>query len=587
MREILILLKPRLWSFKNRIVTRTGKRRPLRIILFGTIGSGLWAGIFWIFYRLLTYFQSFEDFGDILAYKLLSMALITFFSLLLFSGILTSLSKLYLSKDLGLVHAMPVSRSKIFLARWIESTLDSSWMVLVYSLPIFLSYGLVYQKGGVYYAILGINLLPFCMIASSLSVLLVIVAAACLPAGRIRSVFLLLGFIVFIVLIISFRMMRPERFAHPESFTTLMFYLQTLESSHSPLLPSTWFFDSLKGALSGRMETVFLSSALSWTGSMSFIFLTTWVAGALYFRGLSRAQTVPSRFLRSLGRTKPRGGLVSNLIPGPVRALAMKEIKTFFRDQTQWSQIFLIVALIIIYLYNFSVLPLEKSRMKVEYVQNLISFLNMGLAAFVLSAVSARFVFPAVSMEGDAFWIIKSSPISIRTLLWAKFAVYLLPLLLLSEILVIVTNLLLHVSPFMMITSVATTLFMVPGIVSMGIGLGALYPDFHSENPAQSVTSFGGVIYMTLSLAFIAAVVAVEAGPVYKVFMAGMRRTPVTHMQVMGLSASFAVVLVLCLLALILPMHLGEQWISRYELGRLESGNNRRNARQKGKRFIS
>jgi ABC-2 type transport system permease protein len=130
-------------------------------------------------------------------------------------------------------------------------------------------------------------------------------------------------------------------------------------------------------------------------------------------------------------------------------------------------------------------------------------------------------------------------------------------------------------------------LFMVPGIVSMGIGLGALYPDFHSENPAQSVTSFGGVIYMTLSLAFIAAVVAVEAGPVYKVFMAGMRRTPVTHMQVMGLSASFAVVLVLCLLALILPMHLGEQWISRYELGRLESGNNRRNARQKGKRFIS
>ena len=58
----------------------------------------------------------------------------------------------------------------------------------------------------------------------------------------------------------------------------------------------------------------------------------------------------------------------------------------------------------------------------------------------------------------------------------------------------------------------------------MGIGLGALYPDFHSENPAQSVTSFGGVVYMTLSLVFIAAVVAVEAGPVYKVFMAGCER---------------------------------------------------------------
>jgi len=587
MREILILLKPRLWSFKNQIVSRTGKRRTLRIILFGTLGSAFWAGIFWIFYRLLTYFQSFEDFGDILAYKLLSMALITFFSLLLFSGILTSLSKLYLSKDLGLVHAMPVSRSKIFLARWIESTVDSSWMVLVYSLPIFLSYGLVYQKGVVYYAILGIHLLPFCMIASSLSVLVVIVAAACLPAGRIRSIFLLLGFLVFLVLIISFRMMRPERFANPESFTALMFYLQSLESSHSPLLPSTWFFDSLKGALSGKMETVFLSSALSWTGAITFIFLTTWVAGVLYFRGLSRVQTVPLRFIRFLGATRFRRGFIPDFIPGPVRALAMKEIKTFFRDQTQWSQIFLIVALIIIYLYNFSVLPLEKSRMKVEYVQNLISFLNMGLAAFVLCAVSARFVFPAVSMEGDAFWIVKSSPISIRTLLWAKFAVYLLPLLLLSEILVIVTNLLLRVTPFMMVTSVVTTLLMVPGIVSMGIGLGALYPDFHSENPAQSVTSFGGVIYMTVSLAFIAAVVAVEAGPVYKVFMAGIRKNPVTHMQIVGLSASFAVVLVLCLIALILPMRLGEQWISRYECGRLESDRHRRDVRGGRERFIN
>jgi hypothetical protein len=52
--------------------------------------------------------------------------------------------------------------------------------------------------------------------------------------------------------------------------------------------------------------------------------------------------------------------------------------------------------------------------------------------------------------------------------------------------------------------------------------------------------------------------------------MSGMRKNPVTPMQVLGLSASFAVVLVLCLLAFILPMRLGEQWISRYEFGRLE-----------------
>ena len=166
MREVLALLKPRFLSFKNRRISKNLKGRKLRFFILGTIGFAFWAGAFAIFYRVLTYFQRIEGLGDILAYKLLSMALITFFSLLIFSGILTSLAKLYLSKDLSLVHSMPVSRGKIFLSRWIESTMDSSWMVLIYSLPLFLSYGIVYKVGVSYYAMVAVNictLLPDCI----------------------------------------------------------------------------------------------------------------------------------------------------------------------------------------------------------------------------------------------------------------------------------------------------------------------------------------------------------------------------------------------------------------------------------------
>ena len=35
----------------------------------------------------------------------------------------------------------------------------------------------------------------------------------------------------------------------------------------------------------------------------------------------------------------------------------VKDIKTFLRDSTQWSQLFLLLALIVVYLYNFKVLP--------------------------------------------------------------------------------------------------------------------------------------------------------------------------------------------------------------------------------------
>ena len=563
MREVLALLKPRLLSFKNRGISKNVKDRKLRFFLLGTMGLLFWGGTFLIFYRVLTYFQKFEGFGDILAYKLLSMALITFFSLLIFSGILTSLSKLYLSRDLPLVHSMPVSREKVFLARWMEGTVDSSWMVLVYSLPLFLSYGIVYKTGLLYYTMVGINLLPFCLIASSVSALLVMMAAVFLPAGHIRSICFFLGLLIFLLLLISFRLIRPEKFVNPQSFSSLILYLRTLESSQSPFLPTTWFFDSLRASLSGSVKGALFNSALSWSYALTMIFVATWVSGAVYFKGLSKAETAPRRFFPSHGFERRGYGPLTHLLSGPARAFAAKEIKTFLRDKTQWSQIFLVAALIVIYLYNFSVLPLEKSAIKREYLQNLISFLNMGLAAFVLTAVSARFVFPAVSLEGDAFWIVRSSPVSIRTFLWIKFSVYLLPLLLLSEVLIVVTNILLHVTPSMMVISVLTIFFMVPGIVSMGIGVGAMYPDFHSENPAQSVTSLGGLIYMTLCIGFIGAVIVLEAGPVYNIFMSGIRRVSLNHFQWIWLVGSFSFVLALCVTAIVIPMRLGEKRISQ------------------------
>ena len=566
MREVFALLKPRFWSFKNRGLSKNLKGRRLRFFLLSTIGLAFWGGTFVILYRVLTYFQRFEEFGDILAYKLLSMALITFFSLLIFSGILTSLSRLYLSKDLPLVHSMPVSSEKIFLARWFEGTLDSSWMVFVYSLPLFLSYGIVYKTGAFYYVMAGVNILPFCLIASSLSVLIVMLVAVLLPAGHIRSVFVFLGLFLFLLLVLAFRMMRPEKFVNPESFMSLMAYLKTLETSNSPLLPTTWFFDSLRASLSGSIKNTFFHSALSWSYAITMIFVTTWISGAIYFKGLSKAQTAPKRFFASMGFKRSEYSFLMNFLSGPARAFAVKEIKTFFRDKTQWSQIFLIAALIVIYLYNFSVLPLERSSIRIEYLQNIISFLNIALAAFVLTAVSARFVFPAVSLEGDSFWIVKSSPVSIRTFLWIKFFVYFIPLLLLSEVLVVVTNILLDVKPFMMVISVMTIFFMVPGIVSMGIGLGAIYSDFQSENPIQSVTSLGGLIYMTISIGFIAAIIVIEAGPVYHVFMTGIRRVGLSTFQWIWLVGSFSFVLFFCLLAVVIPMRLGEKKISQDEL---------------------
>jgi hypothetical protein len=67
MKEILALLKPRFWSFKNGGSSKDAKKRRLKGLLFGAVGLIFWAGIFIIFYRILVYFQGVAEFGDILA----------------------------------------------------------------------------------------------------------------------------------------------------------------------------------------------------------------------------------------------------------------------------------------------------------------------------------------------------------------------------------------------------------------------------------------------------------------------------------------------------------------------------------------
>lgn len=555
MKDVLALLKPRLWSFNNRRVS--GRRKTF--LLVGLVGFSFWIGIFAIFYRVLIYFQGVEGFGDILASKLLSMVLVTFFAILIFSSILTFLSKLYLSNDLDLIHSMPVSSEKIFLARWIESTFDSSWMVFVYSLPIFLSYGIVYEADPVFYVTVIVTILSLCIIASGISAALVMPAAVLLPAGRIRTIFLLLGSIMFLTLYLAFRLMRPERLVNPDNFMSVVIYLNTLKPSGSPWLPTTWSFDSIYGALSGSGGHTLFNLALSWSFAITMGFFVTWISKMIYSAGLSKGQTAHTRLVRSSSRIGRRRtfNYFLNLFSGPTRAFLVKEVKIFFRDRTQWPQIFLVAALIAVYLYNFSVLPLERSPLETVYLQNLLSFLNVGLTAFVLTAIAARFAFPAVSIEGNAFWIVQSAPVPVWTFLWVKFFIYFFPLLFLSEILIVATNRLLQVTPFMMVLSVITTFCMVPGIVSMGVGLGAIYPDFKSGNPAQSVTSFGGLVFMILSAGFIGGIIILEAGPVYSVFMADIRGNVLTTIQWVWLIGSFSIVLILCVLAIVVPMRLG------------------------------
>ncbi len=559
MKTIFELLKPRIFSSLNNL--RRGNKRNLwiRLLIFGVIGLLFWGGTFIICYRILLYFQSVQDFGNVLAMKLLSMMVMTFFALLIFSNIINCLSHLYLSRDLQLLHSFPVSAKDIFFSRWLISTFDSSWMILLFSLPVFLSYGIIYKAGIFFYLIVFLAIIFMCLLTSAASSILVLFGAKILPAGRIRTILILLGVILVLLLISVLRLTRPEQLVNPDSFASAILYLNSMQTPSSPLLPTTWITDAIKAGLQKEFSSSLFNIALLGSCAFMFLFFAGIIAQTSYFKGFSKSQTTPQRLFAPVKSQGLQWENLLNFLPRTAKAFAIKEIRTFFRDSTQWPQLFLMAALIVIYLYNFSVLPLDKSPINTVFLQNLFSFLNMGLAAFVLSALAVRFVFPAVSTEGAAFWIIRAAPVSLKTFLWIKFFVYYFPLIIMAELLIVASNLLLQVSTFMMVLSVLTIFCLVPAMVAMGVGLGAVYPNFQSENPAQVVTSFGGLLFMILCFALIATVIILEAGPVYYIFMAGMRHQSLALWQIAWLIGSFTLALFLCIFAIIYPMRLGER----------------------------
>jgi ABC-2 type transport system permease protein len=174
-----------------------------------------------------------------------------------------------------------------------------------------------------------------------------------------------------------------------------------------------------------------------------------------------------------------------------------------------------------------------------------------------------RFAFPAVSLEGKAFWILQSAPISLRALVWSKFWLVFVPLLLLGEALVFLSNLLLQVPAWMMVLSLATICFMTFGITAIGVGFGALYPNFNYENAAEIPTSFGGAVSMIVSVSFIAGIVMIEAWPIYQIASAALRRNPSAAPEVWIIASSLAIVAALTAAVVAVSLQAGIRRLER------------------------
>ena len=528
------LLLPSVWASRNR-AHRRERGDLVRALTFGgigvSVGVAIFAGSFWLTWQL----ADFGELGDYLLRAGLSWLFLTFLSFLAFSGLVTALATFFLSADLRLLLAAPVASRRLFYARFVRTVGQASWMVVVFLVPVLLAVGIARCAPYSFYAIAILTIVPFAVIPVVIGTAVTFALVNVFPARRARDFLMVTGLLFAASIVILIRYIRPERLLRVESLPDITAFFATLQSPITPLLPSFWAAETLFASLNGGRDLLHFFAL--WTTAASLTLVLRATHERWHFSGFSNAQEArKSRFTK----LQTLEGVANRLPISSVRRhLLLKDAKVFFRDVSQWSQLLLLVALMLLYLYNFRVLDLDRIAYMSGVIKNVYAFVNLGMTGLVMATVAVRFVFPSVSSEGAAFWIVRSAPIGLRDFLWSKFWIGLVPVLVLTEALTIVGNYLLGVDPFLAAIAPIVVLLMSLALVGLATGLGARYPRFAADSATQVAGSYGGIAFMVMAVLFVLLIVALVGWPSSVYLFHQVRRLPLGRPQLFNMYGCF------------------------------------------------
>jgi len=528
----------------------------VRTLIVAAVFAGFLYGDFVLFRRLFQAVHDVEEQTPFFALALLRNLLGLVFlvaTVVLFSSSMTvAIGSFFTDLDLDLYHAGPRSKVRLALARWGKTLAQSATMVFLFLVPLFVAFEHQNPRDWTFYPTLLVNLALLLTIPVSLASTVILLLVRWFPVRRVHQIVASIGVLILTVVVIAFRVSRPERLFTQISTDDVRRVLQAIELPSMSIYPSTALAELMTKTEAGS-PIVHPRIAITAAVLFAVFFL---VARASYFIAFVRArESMAPVAMGAASATRLLDRLFARADP-PLRAMVGKEVRTVGRDVAQWSQVFLTAALLFIYLYNIRMLPLGGDARA-----TLVAYANLGMAGFVIAAICLRFAYPSVSSEGRAFWIVQTAPVSFRQFIVVKVLVYAAPLTLLSLLLTAFANVILDANAVVWTFTMIGALLLAVTLVALGVGMGALAPNFNAENPLQVGLSLGGFAYMAVSMAYVGAVMLLMARPAVRY----LYRYVLGFRDVAGASAILPVVIALTLSAAVavVPLFAAERRLTR------------------------
>jgi len=434
----------------------------------------------------------------------MSALIMALFVMVLLSSSVSAVSALYVSKDIDFLLSSPVSARTLLAGKVLEVALSTCWMLLVFGIPLYFSFGDFLAAGFAYYCVAPAIMVAFLTPAVLLGVGAAILFSSLLPArgGRYAFAFLFAISIGFFFAIIN----NSRSIILPGEGITPLGIAHIASTVPSYALPASWVARSIEALAGGDIGLSILVigscailSALLWllvTKLFQRLFLATYTK----LQASSSPLQIDSRFGRAVARV-----LFAATRRG-TRALVTKEVYAFSRELTQTLQLAMLLTICALYSYNFSQLN-PPTRVGVEILQLWDVFMaasNVLLGLMVILSISSRFVFPSVSLEGGSLWILQVAPLSTRDILRAKYTSWFAPILLVACVIFSAGGCAIGMEPRVILASVLSGVIISHGLVSLGLGFGARFARFDWEHSGQLATNSGNVAYMLTGIVFLA-----------------------------------------------------------------------------------
>lgn len=480
-----ILLEAAALSLKNRIKSLQTSHLIL-LIIFALFLATFVSFATWIFLRIFTVLKSTPLFGMELTYKTIYILLMLSAGMLFISSLIIAFN-VFFKNLLGLV-VLPVKPWKILVVKILETNFYSSGMIFTVLIPMFIAVIKVFKINIFYFITFVANLFMFTASVTSLAIAVLFGLVRIFPYERIRNAFMFMGVVAFSIIYVSFRIIQPEKLTNPDALETVKEYLKILEIPKIYILPSHWLSADIINGLNGRL------SIYSIIASMILISVVAAICGRQlqkFFTNILIALSQPFLKINLTGRF----------------VLFKKDVVRFLRTTSEWSQLVLISALVVVYVFSIS-----RVVINTPYLKNITAYANAMLAGFIISALALRFCYTSLSIEGKFSWFIMSIPFKHFKIFFEK-SILGMAIVSLSGIAVALTSsIYLNLKGSALLLTLSIMLIFSAFIPLIATFLGFINPVF-SDSPHRIQMSPGGIFFLIFSSFYVLVHMSLFAHP--------------------------------------------------------------------------